>query len=35
MHTGRGGYETAPPRQIVDKLVNKNALKPKIGGTAW
>ncbi len=27
-----GGYETAPPRQIFEKLVNKNAIKPKIGG---
>jgi hypothetical protein len=37
MHTGgvrgvRGGDETAPPRQIFEKLVNKNAIKPKIGG---
>jgi hypothetical protein len=36
MHTGRGlggekGDETAPPRQIFEKLVNKNAIKPKIG----
>jgi hypothetical protein len=22
-----------PPRQIYEKLVNKNAIKPKIGGT--
>jgi hypothetical protein len=29
---GEGGYETAPPRQIFEKLVNKNAIKPKIGG---
>jgi hypothetical protein len=30
---GRGkGDETAPPRQIFEKLVNKNAIKPKIGG---
>jgi hypothetical protein len=29
---GAGGYETAPPRQIFKKLVNKNAIKPKIGG---
>jgi hypothetical protein len=27
----RRGYETAPPRQIFEKLVNKNAIKPKIG----
>jgi hypothetical protein len=38
MHTEgvRGGDETAPPpRQIFEKLVNKNAtkdIKPKIGG---
>ncbi len=35
MHTGgEGGKgdETAPPRQIFEKLVNKNAIKPKIGG---
>ena len=35
MHTGgrgEGGYETAPPRQIFEKLVNKNAIKRKIGG---
>jgi hypothetical protein len=39
MHTegggkGGGGYETAPlpPRQIFEKFVNKNAIKPKIGG---
>ncbi len=39
MHTGGGkgggggGYETAPPpRQIFEKLVNKNAIKRKIGG---
>ncbi len=24
---GEGGYETAPPRQIFEKLVNKNAIK--------
>ncbi len=29
---GEGGYETAPPRQIFKKLVNKNAIKCKIGG---
>ncbi len=29
---GGGGYETAPPRQIFEKLVNKNAIKRKIGG---
>jgi hypothetical protein len=31
---GGGGYETAPPppRQIFEKLVNKNAIKLKIGG---
>jgi hypothetical protein len=29
---GKGGYETAPPRQIFKKLVNKNAIKRKIGG---
>ncbi len=29
---GCGGDETAPPRQIFEKLVNKNAIKPKIGG---
>jgi hypothetical protein len=29
---GEGGYETAPPRQIFEKLVNKNAIKCKIGG---
>ncbi len=37
MHTGGGvgggGYET--PRQIFEKLVNKNARKPKIGGPPW
>jgi hypothetical protein len=38
MHTGGpggeggGGYETAPPRQIFVKLVNKNAIKRKICG---
>jgi hypothetical protein len=37
MHTGGvrggGGYETAPPpRHIFEKLVNKNAIKRKIGG---
>jgi hypothetical protein len=39
MHAGGGGgvrgegvYETAPPRQIFEKLVNKKAIKPKIGG---
>ncbi len=35
MHTGGvrggGGYETAPPRQIFEKLVNENAIKRKIG----
>ena len=40
MHTGEGkgggGYETAPPpRQIFEKLVNKNAIKCKIGGPPW
>jgi hypothetical protein len=29
---GGGGYETAPPRQIFEKLVNKNAIKRKKGG---
>jgi hypothetical protein len=29
---GEGGDETAPPRQIFEKLVNKNAINPKIGG---
>jgi hypothetical protein len=29
---GVGGYETAPPSQIVFKLVIKNAIKCKIGG---
>jgi hypothetical protein len=29
---GGGRYETAPPRQIFEKLVNKNAIKRKIGG---
>ncbi len=29
---GVRGDETAPPRQIFKKLVNKNAIKPKIGG---
>jgi hypothetical protein len=24
-----------PPRQIFEKLVNKNAIKPKIGGPPW
>jgi hypothetical protein len=28
------GYETAPPtpKQIFEKLVNKNAINPKLGG---
>ena len=30
-NTGEGGDETAPPRQIFKKLVNKNEIKPKIG----
>ncbi len=33
-HRGGGegkGDETAPSRQIFEKLVNKNAIKPKIG----
>jgi hypothetical protein len=29
---GGGRYETAPPRQIFKKRVNKNAIKRKIGG---
>jgi hypothetical protein len=32
---GGGGYETAPPRQIFKKLVNKNVIKCKIGGPPW
>jgi len=36
MHTGgEGGYETAPPRQIFKKIVNKNAIKRKIIGPPW
>jgi hypothetical protein len=27
---GEGEFETAPPRQFLEKLVNKNAIKPKI-----
>ncbi len=29
---GRGGMKQHPPRQIFEKLVNKNAIKRKIGG---
>jgi hypothetical protein len=29
---GRGDETASPPRQIFKKLVNKNAIKPKIGG---
>jgi hypothetical protein len=36
MHTGgvrgEGGMKQHPPRQIFEKLVNKNAIKRKIGG---
>ena len=37
MHTGGvrgegGGMKPHPPRQIFGKLVNKNAIKRKIGG---
>jgi hypothetical protein len=31
---GGGGYKTAPS-QIFKKLVNKNAIKCKIGGPPW
>ena len=31
-HRGEGGMKQHPPRQIFKKLVNKNAIKPKIGG---
>jgi hypothetical protein len=30
---GGGGGETATPRQIFKKIVNKNAMKAKIGTT--
>jgi hypothetical protein len=29
---GDGGMKQHPSRQIFKKLVNKNAIKPKIGG---
>ncbi len=32
MHTGGGGMKQHPSRQIFEKLVNKNAIKPKKGG---
>jgi hypothetical protein len=32
---GRGGVKQHPPRQIFEKLVNKNAIKRKIGGPPW
>jgi hypothetical protein len=34
---GGGGLETAtpPPQQIFEKLVNKNAIKRKIGRPHW
>ena len=41
MHTGRGGkggeggMKQHPPRQIFKKLVNKNAIKRKIGVPPW
>jgi hypothetical protein len=31
-HRGVRGVRQHPPRQIFEKLVNKNAIKPKIGG---
>jgi hypothetical protein len=31
MRGGGRGIKTAPPRQIFKKLVNKNAIKHKIG----
>ena len=31
----RGGMKQHPPRQIFEKLVNKNAIKCKIGGPPW
>jgi hypothetical protein len=35
VHKGGGEGGEAPPRQIFEKLVNKNAIKPKIGGPPW
>jgi hypothetical protein len=41
MHTGGEGRgikqppQPPPPRQIFEKLVNKNAIKPRIGGLPW
>ncbi len=32
---GRGVWNSTPPRQIFEKLVNKNAIKRKIGGPPW
>jgi hypothetical protein len=32
---GGGMKQYPPPRQIFEKLVNKNAIKPKIGGPPW
>jgi hypothetical protein len=32
MGGGVRGLKQHPPRQIFEKLVNKNAIKPKIGG---
>jgi hypothetical protein len=32
---GGGGMKQHPPRQIFKKLVNKNAIKPKIGVPPW
>jgi hypothetical protein len=35
LHTREGYEKQPPPEQICKKLLNKNAIKPKIGDPLW